>query len=314
MDARARPELSVIVGAFNSSATIEETVRSVQAQTLADWELIVVDDGSTDTTAEIVSGLTANDARIKLIRQANAGTASARNAGAAEARGRYWCFLDADDMLLPSYLESQSAFIGEHPGYHIYSCNGELLLADGTRRTFWKGPRFERPFSLAAEDQTRDSSILLMATITPRVFELTGGFRSLHSEDYDFWLRALLLGATHIYNPAVLAVYRRHEGQRTRALVAEAESFLAIQRQALETPGLSASQRAALADAIDFSEARVCRRELEENLLAGEYSGARSMYWGSRKAFPGKAKYLLGLAIVMLSPRLYAEIKSDRMV
>lgn len=312
--AGASPTLSVIVAAYNSAATIEETVRSVQAQTLADWELIVVDDGSTDATADIAAGFAANDSRIMLIQQANAGTASARNAGAARARGCYWCFLDADDVLLPNYLECQLAFIEDHPDHDIYSCNGELLFEDGARRTFWNAARFEKPFSLTAEDQAHESSILLMATITPRVFELTGGFQSLHSEDYDFWLRALLLGAKHIYNPAVLAVYRRHQGQRTRALVAEAESFLSIQRDALEMPGLAASQRQALLDAIEFSQARVDRRKLEEKLLVGDYSGARSMYWRYRRAYPGAVKYWTGLAIMMLSPRLYARIKKSRMV
>ncbi len=217
-------------------------------------------------------------------------------------------------MLLPGYLESQAAFIQAHPGHDIYSCNGDYVLDDGTRRRVWRGPRFEQPFSLSAEDQARESSILLMATITPRVFELTGGFRPLHAEDYDFWLRALLLGATHIYNPEVLVLYRRHAGQRTRSLVAKAESFLAIQREAVEMPGLTASQEQALADAIRFSKARVDRRHLEEKLLSGDYTAVRSMYWRSRRAFPHKPKYLLGLAIIMVSPRLYARIKSDRML
>ena len=306
--------LSVVVAAHNAASTISDTVLSVCAQTRDDWELIIVDDGSSDDTPAIASALAAGDSRIRIVRQTNMGTASARNAGASLARGRYWVFLDSDDMLLPSYCQSQLAFIRDHPGYDIYSCNARLLLADGTECAFWRGAGFERPFSLAPEDQIADSSILLMATITPRVFELTDGFRSLHSEDYDFWLRALLAGAKHIYNPAVLAVYRRHQGQRTRSLVAEAESFLAIQRDALETLELNASQRQALLAAVSFSDARVGRRRLEEKLLAGDYSRTRSMYWEYRAAFPDKTKYWVGYALIMLSPRLYARIKGSRMV
>jgi len=308
------PFLSVIVAAYNSEQTIAETIDSVTGQTRGDLELIIVDDGSTDSTAEIVAQRGADDPRIRLIRQPNAGTAMARNSGAAYARGAFWVFLDADDMLRPDYYESQEAFIAEHPGFDIYSCNAEYLLRSGARRPVWQGRRFEKPFSLRAEDQFAESSILLMAAIKPRVFEMTDGFRTLHSEDYDFWLRALILGARHIYNPAVLAVYRRSEGSRTRSLVAEAESFLQIQREALAMAELSQDQRAVGRRAVEFSEARVLRRELEEALLAADVAHARARYWRARAAFPSKIKYVIGLALMMASPRLYAGLKRERML
>lgn len=304
---------SIVIAAHDAEPTLGAAIESVFEQRSHDWELVVVDDGSTDGTAAVADAVS-EDPRVVSVRQEHSGTATARNRGAELASGDYLVFLDADDMLLPDYLESQTAFIATHPGFDIYSCNGELLLPDGTRRVFWRDSRFGQPFSLSAEDQIEESSILLMAAITPRVLELTGGFRTLHSEDYDFWLRALLLGARHIYNPAVLAVYRRHEGQRTRFLVAEAESFLEIQRDALGLPGLTESQRQALTRAIEFSEARVCRRKLEENLLTGEYDSARSRYWKCRAAFPDKGKYVVGLVLMMASPRLYARIKAERMI
>ena len=309
-----RPSYSIIMAAYNASATIADAIDSVLTQTRTDWQLVAVDDGSTDDTADIVAAYAAADSRIVLVRQSNAGTACARNAGAQLASGRWWVFLDADDMLLPQYLEKQSAFMTREPGYDIYSTNADYLLRDGSRRAVWRGRRFLQPLTLTAADQFAESSILLMATITPRVFELTGGFRTLHSEDYDFWLRALILGATHRYNPEVLAVYRRTEGTRTTSMVAEAESFLLIQREALQMPELTRAQRAAGEKAVALSEARVMRRELEEALLVGDYTHARSRYWRARRAFPSWAKYLLGLAIISVSPRAYARIKSGRMI
>lgn len=308
-----RPLFTFIVAAYNASGTITETIGSVVAQSVGTWEMVVVDDGSTDSTSTLIAAAASEDARIRVFRQANAGTASARNNGAGYARGDYWVFLDADDMVRADYVERQLAFAEAHPGYDIYSCNADMLLPNGELRPMWKGPRYAKPFSLTVEDQLRESSIPPFSASTPRLWRLVGGFRDLHSEDYDYWLRGMILGATHIFNPDVLAIYRRQEGTKTRQLVAEAESFLQIKLEALQMPELSESQRAAARAAIAFSEARVRRRQLEEALLAGDLRGARSRYWKARTAFPNRVQYVVGLAIMTASPRLYARIKARRM-
>jgi teichuronic acid biosynthesis glycosyltransferase TuaG len=109
-----RPRVSVIMPAFNSAPYIEEAIRSVQAQTVGDWELVVADDGSTDETAEIVRRMNDNDNRVKLLclggRQ---GPARARNAAIEAAKGRFIAFLDSDDVWKPEKLERQIAFMRE---------------------------------------------------------------------------------------------------------------------------------------------------------------------------------------------------------
>lgn len=305
---------SVIMPAFNAETTISDAIGSVVGQTRADWELIVVNDGSTDGTEQLAAVAAATDPRIRLVGQANAGTAMARNMGASVARGTWWVFLDADDMLAPEYLEHQFSFAAEHPDFDIYSCNVALLLRDGRQKVYWRGGRYRKPFSLTVGDQACDSGIFVMTLIRPSVFDLTGGFRPVYSEDYDFWLRAFILGARHIYNPEVLALYRRQEHQKTTQLVREAESLLDIQ---IDARSLVKDDRAAvraLDEAIELSEARIERRRLEEALLQGDLRGARARYWASRRAFPGKAKYAAGFAIIMVSPGLYAWIKAHRVV
>jgi glycosyltransferase involved in cell wall biosynthesis len=99
------PLVSVIVPAFNAQAFVGRTLASLRAQTFADFEAIVVDDGSTDGTAAIVHHAAQADPRIRLVRQANAGVAAARNRALAEARGRYVANLDADDLWRPQFLE-----------------------------------------------------------------------------------------------------------------------------------------------------------------------------------------------------------------
>jgi len=308
------PTVSIVVAAYNSEVTIADTIGSVVAQSRSDWELVVVDDGSTDSTSVIVSRYAADDSRVHLLTQVNAGTAAARNAGASLATGEYLVFLDADDLLMPGYVEGQLAFAADHPGMDIYACNADLLLPDGRRRAFWSDTLHAGVFSLSAEDEIRESSILLMAMITRRTLELTGGFRTLHSEDYDFWLRALLAGARHIYNSATLAVYRRRPGQRTRSLMSEAESFLWILQDNATRQGLTDAQRTAFERAIGFATVRVQRRRLEEALLEERFEGARMAYWRSRAAFPNKLQYCVGGLIMLVSPRLYARIKRDRMI
>lgn len=97
--------ISIVVPAYNAAAVIEECINSILRQTYSDFELIVVDDGSTDNTAGIVSAKAAEDKRIRLIRQTNAGVSSARNAGIAAAMGELLCFVDSDDTVSANYLE-----------------------------------------------------------------------------------------------------------------------------------------------------------------------------------------------------------------
>jgi len=308
------PRVSIVIPAFNSAASVSDAVGSVLAQTDGDWEAIVVDDGSSDRTAQIAESAAGGDPRIRILRQPNGGTAAARNAGAEITRGEWLLFLDADDILLPEYLERQMEFSSANPGYDIYSCNAYIETPEGNRSRFWSGARSLRIHSLSAADQIAESSILIMSLVQRALFDRVGGFRTLHSEDYDFWLRALLAGGRHIYNPAILAVYRRHEGQKTRALVEEARSFLWILEDAAQRPELTQQERDALEAATIVARARIDRRALEESLLAGRFEGARSAYWRSRRAFPHAAKYVLGMVVMLVSPRLYATIKSARMI
>lgn len=120
--------VSVIVPTYNRRETIQAAVASVQRQTFADWELIVVDDGSTDDTAALIEGI---DPRLVLIRQKNQGVNAARNAAMLRARGRYIAFLDSDDEWLPHHLELSVAFFRAFPGEDFLS--GEFSEDGGPR-------------------------------------------------------------------------------------------------------------------------------------------------------------------------------------
>lgn len=109
----AADRVSIIMPLYNKENPVLSSIASVQAQTFSDWELVVIDDGSTDAGPEQVAAL--DDQRIRLIRQANGGVSAARNRGIAEARYELLAFLDADDIWLPDYLQAIVALAGDFP-------------------------------------------------------------------------------------------------------------------------------------------------------------------------------------------------------
>lgn len=125
--------VSIVVPVYNAESFIRETIQYVQAQTYEGWELILVDDCSTDKSCAMIEAMQSADGRIRLIRQeTNSGAAHCRNSGIRCARGRYLCFLDADDIWEKNKLERELAFIGDgksfvFTGYEFADENGQGL-------------------------------------------------------------------------------------------------------------------------------------------------------------------------------------------
>jgi teichuronic acid biosynthesis glycosyltransferase TuaG len=184
------PVVSVITPAYNAEAFIVETIASVQAQTLADWELLVADDASTDHTAAIVEAAAVADSRIRLIRlERNGGVARARNAALSAARGRFVAFLDSDDLWLPQKLERQLAFMRAQDAAVSYTA---------FRRVDETGTRVGRlvpvPARLSYRQLLKNTAI---ATLTGMVDTAkTGPIRMTEArrDDYILWLSLLKRG------------------------------------------------------------------------------------------------------------------------
>ncbi|MCB0000816.1 MAG: glycosyltransferase family 2 protein, partial [Anaerolineales bacterium] len=123
--------VSIVTPAYNAADTIAETIESVLAQTMPQWELIVVDDGSTDETAVIVADFAARDARIRLLRQNNQGACMARNAGLEMVQHEWMMFLDADDLLLPHHLQRITAVALSDPSLDAVHSGWARLTPDG---------------------------------------------------------------------------------------------------------------------------------------------------------------------------------------
>jgi len=208
--------ISVIIPAYNAETTLARTLDSLLAQTDAHWEAVVVNDGSTDDTLEIAIDYAQRDQRIKVAHQDNGGTAGALNAGVQRSAGDFFVHLDADDELLPHFIERTTQMMERHPGYDIYASNAIYRSPDGEETLFNQGERFAKITSLALADEIDHSQIFVTAPLRRTFFDAVGGFRThIYNEDYDLWLRAMASGARHIFMPEALTVVHLHEGQKT---------------------------------------------------------------------------------------------------
>ena len=201
------PQISIILTTYNRAALIGETLASIRAQTLADWECIVVDDGGTDDTRDVVAGL--NDSRFRYIWQENAKLPAARMSGMAHARGELIAFLDDDDVWLPEYLETVSRPLRERP----------QCVYVAAARLFWDGEHILETQKFTPQQQQNPlRAVIRFCIVVPSqsmirraAFDRTPGFRLLRSEDYDLWLQLMPLGESVLLN-APLVKYRVHAG------------------------------------------------------------------------------------------------------
>ena len=129
--------ISIVMPCYNCETSLARTVRCVQAQTVSDWELIAVDDGSTDGTGAALDGLAQNDARIRAIHQANGGVSRARNIGMAAAGGEWLAFVDADDVLPPDALQTLLAL---DDGAADILCGAYTIRTRADAKKCWPAP------------------------------------------------------------------------------------------------------------------------------------------------------------------------------
>jgi glycosyltransferase involved in cell wall biosynthesis len=129
-----QPEISVILPTFNRARLLDTAIQSVLRQTFTDWELIVVDDGSSDNTFSIINPYITDNPRIRYLRHSNRKLNNTRNAGIQAAFGRYITFLDSDDSYTPDHLESRYRFMQENPGTDLivggFHTDGEVFVKD----------------------------------------------------------------------------------------------------------------------------------------------------------------------------------------
>ncbi len=272
------PTISVAMPAYQAERWIGETLESVLAQTAPPDEVVVVDDGSTDATAEIARGF---GAPVRVVQQPNGGASAAYNRAFRESSGSYVAMCPADDLWEPRKLELQLEVLSAHP---------EVDVAFGGARYFGIAEHdYVTPSTAGILDPSSFLRQMYVADLVPAptavvrraLFDRLGGFREdLACEDYEFWMRALRHDAVFFHDPRLLVRLRQHGGN----LSAQAVSMWEMNRQVHELY------------APDLGDERLARRTLAHDLRTiararlglGEVDAARKAYRASlaKKAHP----------------------------
>ncbi len=213
--------VSVILPFYNAAANLEEAVGSVLGQTFKDWELLLVDDGSSDGGRELARALASADGRIRLLELPHAGIVEALNAGLAAATGILVARMDADDLSLPGRLARQVSFLDAHPGVGLVSCLVEHIGDAGAQEGYAEHVRWinslKTPDAIAlqrfVESPFAHPSVLFRRELAER----HGGYRAGDfPEDYDLWLRWMQAGVAMAKVPEVLLQWRDLPGRLSR--------------------------------------------------------------------------------------------------
>lgn len=237
-----KPRVSVVIPAFNRWRLLAEAIDSVLAQSYRDFELIVVDDGSTDATASELAKLAS---RLQFFVTERRGVSAARNLGVSQSRGHYIAFLDSDDLWFNSKLERQTGFMDEHPEFHICQTD-EIWIRNGVRvnpsavHQKPSGDIFSRSLKLCL---VSPSAVMM----TKALFERTGGFDEAFPvcEDYDLWLR---ISAQHQVPliPDRLTIKRGGHADQLSRSIWGMDRYRILALQKILRSNLSRSQEAAV--------------------------------------------------------------------
>lgn len=271
------PLVSVIMPAYNVDRYIDAAVQSVLAQTYPDFELIVIDDGSTDDTNRIVQSHMGRDPRVQLLQQPNGGISAARNFGLRTSRGSLVALLDGDDVWEPGFLESQVAILTARPDIDAVTGNAWFLGGPEHGR-----PARPVPDSRPAPDLptmiTDETAVFIMTVFRRRVYETIGGFDEAlrTNEDYDYWLRAASAGFRFARNDRPLAHYRRRDDSLSAGQPRMINGILTVYRKLRLQLGTTPDLLAAVDAQIGRFERERLACEARDALAARDADAARS--------------------------------------
>ncbi|HEY5192255.1 MAG TPA: glycosyltransferase [Solirubrobacteraceae bacterium] len=242
---------SVVIAAYNAASTLGEAIGSVLTQSCQDFEVIVVDDGSSDDTASVAAGFV-EDGRVRVYSQENAGPSAARNQGIALAQGEYVSMLDSDDLWLPNYLVEMGRALDDNPkagfsytdAWALEETSGRFLKA--TTATLRHRPRTPMSSEQFIAALLRHNFVHNSVTVRRAVLGRVGGYNPdmSHSEDYELWLRIVISGFEAVQVAGQLAIYRIRPGSLSHNETALANGLRTVYESVLELHGASPKVKA----------------------------------------------------------------------
>jgi glycosyltransferase involved in cell wall biosynthesis len=235
---------TVVVTTHNYGHLLPDALRSLAAQTLRDFELLIVDDGSTDNTEKVVDQFRSRFRDFHYLKQAQSGPAAARNAGVQEARGTHVAILDADDVWSPLYLETMQNKFQSNLKIEIVFADGLRVLGNGQvlRPVFLPGlPGLEGPVNSTADFFSLCNYFLPSGmAFRKHLYDRIGAFDSRfpHGDDFEWVVRAVMTGAYCARIDQKLFLYRRHGGNLTNNAIAFLETWLTVYEERMKNSRL----------------------------------------------------------------------------
>ena len=235
------PKVSVVMTVFNAERYLREAVESILGQTFRDFEFIIVNDGSTDLSGEILEEFDQRDVRIRLISRGNTGIVAAANEGIAAARGQYLARMDADDVSLPERFERQVRYLDEHP--ECVLVGSRVVSTDPHGIPFATSEHALTHEEIDAQLLTVGGGWALLQPATMMRLDAVrkvGGYRGAYniSEDHDLFLRLAEVGKVANLPEVLFHYRRRYDGATHTHLHQLAEAKEKVLREAHERRGL----------------------------------------------------------------------------
>jgi glycosyltransferase involved in cell wall biosynthesis len=219
-------KVSVVMPAYNAERYVKESALSILKQTLTDFELIIIDDGSTDNTPSILRRLAASDSRIRLITQPNAGVTASLNRGIEAARSNIIARMDADDVSLPDRLQAEYDYLTQHPGVVLVGTDYNVINDGGQTLSRVRVPNEDEDLRMLL----RLNSPFAHGSVMYRKadFDRAGRYRKAggSAEDYDLWVRFASLGTLYVI-PKVLFQWRLGDSNITTVKSSQVEASAA---------------------------------------------------------------------------------------
>lgn len=260
------PHVSILLPVRNEEEFLPAALSSLWRQTFAEWELVAVDDGSTDATPQILAEAARCDRRVRVVTQTGGGLVSALNAGLAHCRAPFVARMDGDDIAHPRRLELQYRFLADHPEVGLVACGFRHFPRHAVRLGMHAYEKWQN--GLCDHDTIVRDIYVESPFVHPSVMFLrdvvmaAGGYREMGwAEDYDLWLRLAGAGVRFARLPEVLLFWRERPGRATRTMDAyRAEAFRQCKIHHLRNGFLTTSRAVALAGA--GKEGRAWRKAL----------------------------------------------------
>ena len=209
-----QPKLSVIIASYNHQDYIAETLRSLEAQTFQDFEIIIVDDGSRDKTVEVAKSV---QSRAQIHTQENQGVVAARNRGVSLAKGRYICFVDSDDVVLPERFAKQVALLDGDAELGLVFADALIIDSQGVEIG-----KFGDVYPVVSGDTAQMLAMhycftpMITVMVRADVLRKTGPFEKPGPiSDYMKWIEVAHISKVH-YNPEPLGCWRRHQASTSK--------------------------------------------------------------------------------------------------